>query len=337
MMSDARAELSPRERTNFLGADEVERKIVQAIDAGAMAGGWLITGGEGVGKATFAFRVARALLDKERRAGAALEESQAVRSSALIASGGHPDLFVAEPAYDEKKERYASDISVETIRRLTDFLHHTSSFGGWRVAIVDTADHLNRNAANALLKILEEPPANAALLLLSAAPGRLIATIRSRCRRLELRPLGDEAVAGFLADEGYDLGVDDPAVRAAAGRPGFALSLAAGPGRDATALLEAYLKSIKTGRDISAVAAKLGGKGGDAVWPVFKTQLLATLKRETRLAAQGESGFFSASPHKAVDVHDDVAALLLRGDAVNVDRLQLAHGAARMIAPLVGR
>ena len=149
-----------------------------AARRGALTNGWLIAGGRAPAKRRSAFRLARLLLAGD----------DAAKAKTLIAANAHPDLFVAERLYDEKTERLASEISVETIRRLTQFLTRTPSLGDWRVAIVDTADALNRNAANALLKALEEPPPRTTLFLLSVAPGRLLATIRSRCRKVSLPP-----------------------------------------------------------------------------------------------------------------------------------------------------
>ena len=111
------------------------------------------------------------------------------------AAGAHPGLLVLKRGVNPKTGKLMTVLSVDEIRRLAGFFGMTSGAGGWRVAIVDTADDMNDNAANALLKMLEEPPGRAMLLLLSNTPGRLLPTIRSRCQRLDLRPL-DEACAG---------------------------------------------------------------------------------------------------------------------------------------------
>jgi DNA polymerase-3 subunit delta' len=132
------------------------------------------------------------------------------------------------PGYDEKNKRPRKDIGVEEVRAAGGTLRLTPAEGGWRVVIVDSADLLNKSSANALLKILEEPPARALLLLVSHAPGRLAATIRSRCRRVPLRPLPDAAVAALLSRYRPDLGEDDSAllVRLGDGSIGRAIELA---------------------------------------------------------------------------------------------------------------
>src|SRR5262249_37067052 len=115
-----------------------------------------------------------------------------------VASGGHPDLLTVERSFDEKRGRMREEIVVEDVRAVGAFLRLTAGAGGWRIVIVDSADELNRNAANALLKILEEPPNRALLLLVAHAPGRLLPTIRSRCRTLSLSALKPDAIGDLL-------------------------------------------------------------------------------------------------------------------------------------------
>lgn len=317
----------PRARRDFLAAPGLEAHLVQALNAGALANGWLISGGEGAGKATLAFRLARALLWRERPLDwPTLDVPETARVHSLIASGGHPDLFVAECRYDEKKERYASEISIEVIRDLTHFLNHTASMGGWRVAIIDSADDLNRNSANALLKALEEPPPLTAIFALSAAPGRLLATIRSRCRRIDLRPPDDEAVAAFLQREGAAKKEEAQRIaRVSSGRPGFALSLALGDGGDAIEALEEFWSAARGGGDVSGVAQRLAGKAADGVWPHFRAMLVGRLAGEAKSDAMAEG----ANAGAIADLRERVDTLFTRGDAVNLDRAQMVMAAAR--------
>ena len=199
--------LAPFERANQIGRAALETSLRGVIAEGVLSHGWIISGGKGAGKATLAYRLARALMAPEALADTnSLTVDMNHKSVRLISQAAHPDLFVAERTWNEKTSRYQTEITVETIRKLTLFLNHTPALGAYRVAIIDTADDLNKNAANALLKILEEPPAKTALFLLAEAPGRLIATIRSRCRRLELRPLPQEKVMQLLEEEGLATG-----------------------------------------------------------------------------------------------------------------------------------
>lgn len=321
-MSEADTILPPCRREGFLPAPDLDAQLMRALEQGALANGWLITGGDGIGKATLAYRLARALLHEGE---ARTLDPGPSRAGNLIAAQAHPDLFVAERRYDEKKERHATEIAVETSRDLIQFLSFTPSMGGWRVVIVDTADDLNRNSANALLKALEEPPARTAIFVLSASPGRLLPTIRSRCRRLVIRPYPDDVVAAFLEREGAAGGPDAAKIAAAAeGRPGFALRLAAGDGAEAIDALAAFLSA----RDAAGVAARLAPKSADGVWPVFQEMLLRRIDRAAREAAEN-------ADDRAADfvrLRETVGALFVRGDAVNLDRFQLVLAAARAFA-----
>lgn len=325
------APLAPRLRADHFGRAALEAQIAATIEAGALANGWLIAGGEGAGKATLAYRIARRLLDRSRRSDASgLDVATNSEAFALVASGGHPDLFVAERRFDEKKDAYDANIAVETIRELTHFLQMTAAMGGWRVVIIDTADDLNRSSQNALLKSLEEPPPRTALLLLSAAPGRLPATIRSRCRRIDLPALGDAEVAEFLAREG----VDDAALasriaRIAKGRPGFALRLARGAGSDALDEVEAFLALADSRADVSPVAQRLSARSMDDAFLLFSSLLVADLEERARRAALRGEGERAVA---CVGIRDSVSELLRRGDALNLDRTQMILAAARLIA-----
>jgi DNA polymerase-3 subunit delta' len=187
-----------------------------------------------VGKATLAYRIARYLL-----AHGAMDAGQDDLSvppddatARQVAAQSHPGLLILKRALNPRTGKLMTVLSVDEIRRLADFFGMTSGAGGWRVAIVDTADDMNDNAANALLKMLEEPPANAILLLLSNMPGRLLPTIRSRCQRLDLRPLEDAILRQALAQHLPDMPAAERAAlaRLSGGSIGAALTLATGEG-----------------------------------------------------------------------------------------------------------
>ncbi|MFA5949726.1 MAG: DNA polymerase III subunit delta' [Hyphomicrobium sp.] len=185
----------PRMTARLFGHDTAERTLAAAFASGRMHHAWLICGAEGIGKATLAYRFARFLLAaKHERRGSDLAIADDTIASRQVRALSHPGLLVIRRAYDQKAKRFPASITIDEVRRLKAFLGRTADEGTWRAVIVDRADELNVNAANALLKSLEEPPPRTVFLLISSAPGRLLTTIRSRVRLLEVAPLSSDAL-----------------------------------------------------------------------------------------------------------------------------------------------
>ncbi|HUJ03085.1 MAG TPA: DNA polymerase III subunit delta' [Rhizomicrobium sp.] len=236
----------PRENFRLVGQSEALVRAARALRRGKPPQAWLIAGPPGIGKATLAYRIARYLLKYGARADGPEDLSVPEKDpvSIQVAAGAHPGLLVLRRAVNPDTGRMMNVVSVDEVRKLGNFFHLTSGAGGWRVAIVDTADVMNDAAANALLKMLEEPPPRAMLLLLSNRPGRLLPTIRSRCQRLDLRALAESDVEaelrrllpGMKDDERAEL------ARLSGGSIGAALLLADGDGlelaEDAVRLIE---------------------------------------------------------------------------------------------------
>ena len=238
-MSDAEAAEPPhpRETTAWFGHAEAERKLLDAFRSGRIAHAWLIGGPAGIGKATLAYRMARFVLAnpdpdapgvQAARSLAVAPEHPAARR---VAAQSHTDLLVLERTAGPTGA-LRTVITVDEVRRTVSFFGSTAGEGGWRVCVVDTADELQYpQASNALLKVLEEPPARALFLIVSHSPGRLLATIRSRCRRLMLRPLAEEdvarAAAAALERPGDDAEIHE-AARAAQGSVARAITLLGG-------------------------------------------------------------------------------------------------------------
>ncbi|HEX3161726.1 MAG TPA: DNA polymerase III subunit delta' [Pseudolabrys sp.] len=224
----------PRETTVLFGHEDEERALLESYKSGRIAHAWLIGGPPGIGKATLAFRLARFVLahpdpgapDVQNATSLAVDPDHPVgRRMAAQAQG---DLLVLERSLNEQTGKLYTVIRVDDVRRTVSFFGSTAGEGGWRIAIVDAVDDLQREGANALLKVLEEPPQRSLLLLISHAPGRELPTIRSRCRRLLLRPLETTDVTrAITAATGLD--AETPEVRQAAalaeGSVGRALGL----------------------------------------------------------------------------------------------------------------
>ena len=245
---------APRLTADLLGHEAAERAFLAAWTGGRLAHSWLITGPKGIGKATFAYRIARFVLSGGGDGGGLFggpPESLRVDPGhpvfRRVAAGGHADFKSVERGWsDDKKNRLRSEIVVEDVRGVGAFLSLTPAEGGWRVVIVDAADEMNRSSANAILKVLEEPPRNALLLLVSHSPGRLLPTIRSRCRRLALGPLEDSLVVTLLRRRLPDLAEADAraVARLAEGSIGRALGLAAQGGLDLYREMVALLSAV---------------------------------------------------------------------------------------------
>jgi DNA polymerase III subunit delta' len=247
----------PRETTVLFGHDGVEREFLSVYRSGRVPHAWLIGGEPGIGKATLAYRIARFVLahpdTSHIPAVASLALDPAHPTVRRVAVNAHPDLLALERTPgDSGKMRTV--ITVDQVRRLTTFFGSTAGEGGWRVCIVDSADELKYpEGSNALLKMLEEPPSRSLFLLVSHAPGRLLPTIRSRCRRLALRPLGQgDVVRAVSVALRAPLGADaaDPAVATAAaaarGSVSRAITLAGGPMLALREKVEALLRALPT-------------------------------------------------------------------------------------------
>ncbi len=282
---------APRENPDLVGHEPAQRALLAAWRSRRLPHAWLLAGPRGVGKATLAYRFARFVL--ANRGGAGEDGSLYLAPDhpifRRVASGGHADLLTVERGVDEKSGRSRAEIVVDDARRIADFLHLTPAEGGWRVVVVDSADEMNRHAANAVLKILEEPPRQALLLLVSNAPSRLLPTIRSRCRKLALAPLDERLVAETVAKWLPDTPAEDlrSLARLADGSPGRALALADAGGLD---LYREFIALVSNWPRLDAAAVhafgdKLTARGADALYRTASELVLWWLARLVRIGA----------------------------------------------------
>lgn len=317
--------LHPRENAELWGHEAAERYFLHHWQQGRMPHAILLTGAKGIGKATLAYRLARFMLSGGASPPPAQEEeppalslfgdalpapAQEAAASGLaisaqspvfqrVASGHHPDLLAISPAFDAKKGDYKREIGVDDTRKVSDFLSLTASQSAWQVVIIDAADEMNDNAANALLKILEEPPANALLLLVSHNPGALLPTIRSRCRTVKLRAPEPEVFHRILS---HILPDSDAPLRGALyefshGAPGRAVEWHEQGGLERYGALIALLSATQAGIDILAAHAfaEEAAKEGNAAWNLNRHALSFLIGKVVQRAA-GTGGTRSTAP-----------------------------------------
>jgi len=343
---------APRENPSLSGHEPAEQELLRAFASGRLPHGLLITGPRGIGKATLAFRFARFLLSQGAEPGTGGLFAPAVPASLAlpaehpvfrrVASNGHADLFTVERGIDPKRKRERTEIVVEDTRAIAAFLRLTPAEGGWRIVIVDTADEMNRNAANAVLKILEEPPDRAILILVSDNPGRLLPTIRSRCRRLTLRPPADVVVADLIGRYRPDLSASDRAalIELAEGSIGHALELADEDGLTLHRRLLELLGALPeiNGAALHEFAEGVARWGSEDAFRVLAELMPATLARAIAKAARspgaGEGGEAALAKvigrrglDRWVEVWEKIAELFAQADAVNLDRKQVVLNA----------
>jgi DNA polymerase-3 subunit delta' len=316
----------PRDRYDLVPDVAAEEAFLDALNRGRLHHAWLLCGVEGSGKATFAYRAARRLL------GAAPDLTRGPLGAApydpvsqLVSAQSHPDLLVMERLVEGGKQK--KTISVDQARDLPGFFAKSPSQAQYRVAIIDAADDLNVNAANALLKILEEPPERGVLLLVTHAPGRLLATIRSRCRRLSFPIWTPDQLETLVRNR---TGADPEDARLAAdmagGSPGAALALSSGAMQEVDALARSWVLGDAVDRaEQLAVADGFRGAEGQARFEALMDRLIAAVKVRALEAPAGQGARWAELWTRLAELPDRTAA-------INLDRADVLAGALADIA-----
>ena len=317
----------PRETFELIGHETAEVAFEAARARGRLHHAWLLTGPEGVGKATFAYRAARRLLGAPADGDPGrLGSDSAHPVSRQVLNRAHPDLLVLDRTGEDGKPR--KTIPVDEARRLSEFFSKTPASAPHRVAIVDAADDLNANAANALLKTLEEPPTRGVLLLVAHSPGRLLPTIRSRCRRLAFMPLSLEDAAGFVSAR-MDVTAEDALrlARMAHGAPGRALALGAAEAialDDAAREIVAQLPQLDEALALSLADRFRGGEGAGQFALLLERLAERVRTLVTEAATHGQGGL-----DRWAQAWETLQRLPREVEALNLDRTDALFAALR--------
>lgn len=306
------------ETRRLVGHENAYASIIAAMDAGRPPSAIMLHGPRGIGKATFAFTLARELLSRT-------SDEDAVRVEAQVEALSHPNLFVLRRMRDlSATNKFYSAIRVEDVRATRDAMQRTRGRAGYRIAIIDSVDDCNVNSANALLKTLEEPPAQTLFIVLSHKPGGLLPTIRSRCQSFALRPLPDDQVSGIVRSIRTDIDFDalDRAVRLAGGRPRRALETLMLEEGDVLDALVTWLQSpamhpVKAQLAIADSLAASKGAELSFAQDIIRDWMAAEAAHAARAGAAARFRLASANA-----LWDKANALIADADIYNLDRRQ---------------
>ncbi len=310
--------LPPRATPELFGHENAERRLLDAFQSGRPPQSLIFSGQQGIGKSVAAFRLARYLLKNPPAdpaqdslfGGPAAQPPSTLHVAPddpvfrKVSSGGHPDLLTVERQMDQKKGRLRDVVDVEEVRKVAPFLRMTASGGGWRVVVIDDADTMNRSSQNAVLKILEEPPSNALLILVTHRMGAMIPTIRSRCQLVTFHPLEDSLIRELARREFSDApaGDLDLAARMSGGSLGQALRILESGG---PAMLQTLIGLLTEGPQagalpVHALADTLSRPGQEESYETFRNCMIWLLSNAVSAKAKGRAGISDAIPGAAL-------------------------------------
>ena len=318
----------PRLAQHLYGQDEAERTLLDAYRSGRLPHAWIIGGREGVGKATLAWRFARFILSHPDPSSAQVQAASDLHVAPehpvarRVAALSHGDLTVLRREWDTKTKKHFTEIRIEDVRRMFDLFHMSAAEGGWRVVIIDCIDDVNRSSANALLKMIEEPPQRSLFLLLSHSPARVLATLRSRSRILQLPLLSPPDIEKAMRAAGApwsqmtqdDL---DGAAKRGQGSVREAMRLLSGRGLALSRRLEDVLASLPEidWTIVHEIADSVVGRDGS---DDFETTLATLFDWMDRRVRSSDAPAARLAP--LAEVWEKIAASAREIEAFNLDR-----------------
>jgi DNA polymerase-3 subunit delta' len=321
------SDLAPAQNPVLTGHEEGIRQVTVAFTGSRMPHAWLLTGIEGIGKATLAYHIATHVLSGGQIPIGKIDTKHP--AAKLVMAEAHPDLLVVRRTANDKGD-LRETIAVDEARKIGGFLHMTAAHNGWRVVIIDEAHTLNRAGQNAILKILEEPPPSALIVMTATSPGMLLPTIRSRCRHLSLAPLNDIEMVTILTRFASELGDGELKylITLAGGSAGFALKAIRA---EALPLYEEMLAILGSLPDLEVarvhkLADRIGRKADAESFDVVVTLLVELLRRAARARATGEKGSTDMGALKgmpldrALRIWDHTRATFALADQSNLDK-----------------
>jgi DNA polymerase-3 subunit delta' len=319
----------------IFGQDRAVDQFAAAWATRKLHHAWLLAGPKGVGKASFARAAARRVLTDAAGPASDLpgiasdDEHPMVK---LVQAGSHPDMRWLERVVNEKTGNLNRNIKVDQVRALGEFVSLSTALSPWRVVVIDSIDDLEKEAANALLKMLEEPPPNSLFFLVSHAPGRLLPTIRSRCRRLEFQPLPDDAMASVLAEQAPDLASAERqrVIAMSFGSAGRALAFAElGLAKLEEAAVAILRQGDPTNARRSELASELGKKGAADRYAAFLELAPTLIAREARTLAAGPR-------ERALDAYAKARELAVVAPRVSLDPAATVFQLGGILAQVAG-
>lgn len=317
-------EVAASELGHVIGHAGAKHEFLAAIGSGKLHHGWLLRGPRGVGKARLALQFAMHLLGNGDGQLSANAETPVGR---LVVAGSHPDLRIVRRPIDDKGKQ-KSEIPVDSVRELSEFFSMRPAMGGWRVAIIDAVDEMNRHGENAILKTLEEPPSRAVLFLISHGEQLLLPTVRSRCRVLRCGALNEHDTMSALAQAGVTGARASDVARIAPGRPGRALELESA---DAGAAADAISSAVRNlaGSDARSLHSALmqAAKSDTSMAAAMESLRISLQKRAVRESDPVLAGDWASAAL-------DVMRIDAEAQALNQDRAQTIAAALSRVARL---